>query len=446
MFKITVDFSKKSGIVKPLHAVNNGPVYKFGSSMRITNMDAFIEAGIPYVRNHDAAFCAAYGGEHIVDVHAIFPNFDADPYDPESYDFIMTDEYVRVCEYAGCKTFYRLGSKIEHGIKKYGTLPPKDFHKWAVICEHIIRHYTEGWANGFRYDMEYWEIWNEADGNDDDAPDKLCWGGTHAEFYELYHITATHLKKCFPHLKIGGPAKSGRINLAEEFIKQCKAPLDFFSWHRYKPDPSPVMEFARKVRRYLDENGFEKTESILDEWNYVRSFSGDDWIYSLRREKDIKGAAYIAAMMCECQREPVDMLMYYDARPCGMNGMFNTDLVCDKLKGYYPFFMFNTLYKIKENVTVISKIPGIYLCAAADNDIAAVMVTHFNDDDATTPLTVELDLKNFGCVGGTEIEISVLDETHDLIPINKSTYFGTRFKTELAFPNFTSYLIKLKSK
>ena len=150
--------------------------------------------------------------------------------------------------------------------------------------------------------------------------------------------------------------------------------------------------------------------------------------------------------MCECQREPVDMLMYYDARPCGMNGMFNTDLVCDKLKGYYPFPMFNTLYKIKENVTVSSDVQGIYLCAAANEKEAAVMITHFNDDDSTAPVTVELDFRSFGCNDGTEIEILVLDETRDLVAINKSTYFGTRFVTELSFPNFTSYLIKLKKK
>ena len=44
-------------------------------------------------------------------------------------------------EAAGTKVFYRLGHRIEHEVKKYGTLPPKDFKKWAVICEHIIRHY-----------------------------------------------------------------------------------------------------------------------------------------------------------------------------------------------------------------------------------------------------------------------------------------------------------------
>ncbi len=36
-------------------------------------------------------------------------------------------------------------------------------------------HYTEGWADGFRYDMEYWEIWNEADGMLDDSPHKPTW-------------------------------------------------------------------------------------------------------------------------------------------------------------------------------------------------------------------------------------------------------------------------------
>jgi len=177
---VRVDFSRNCGQVKPMHSVNNGPVYKFAEDQRITNMDSYRAAGIPYARTHDAAFCSTYGGEHTVDIHAIFPDFDADPYAPESYDFVLTDEYLKVIEFAGTKTFYRLGSKIEHWKKKYGTLPPKDFHKWAVICEHIIRHYTEGWADGFRMDIEYWEIWNEPDLDPDDSTHKRCWGGTKA--------------------------------------------------------------------------------------------------------------------------------------------------------------------------------------------------------------------------------------------------------------------------
>ena len=154
MQNVSVDFAKKLGKMKPMHAVNNGPVYKFAEDQRVTNIDAFREAGIPYARTHDASFYSDYGGEHTVDVVAIFPDFTKDPNDPASYDFTLTDEYMKVMIFAGVEPFYRLGNKIEHWPKKYGTLPPPDFKKWAVICEHIIRHYTEGWADGFRYDMK----------------------------------------------------------------------------------------------------------------------------------------------------------------------------------------------------------------------------------------------------------------------------------------------------
>ena len=188
MDRIIVDFAKECGKVKPMHSTNNGPAYKFASDQRITNLHHFQRAGIPYCRTHDAAFYATYGGEHTVDVNNIFRNFDADPTDPASYDFQLTDEYMQVIELGGGHAFYRLGSKIEHWSKKYNTLPPKDFKKWAVICEHIIRHYTEGWADGYTFNIEYWEIWNEPDLDTDDSTHKRCWGGTAAEFYEFFRI------------------------------------------------------------------------------------------------------------------------------------------------------------------------------------------------------------------------------------------------------------------
>ena len=444
MIRISVDFDKRIGAVKPMHAVNNGPVYKFAADQRITNIDAFREAGIPYARNHDASFLATYGGEHTVDVHAIFPNFDADPNDPASYDFPITDEYIKVCEYAGVRTYYRLGSKIEHNVKKYGTLPPKDFHKWAVICEHIIRHYTEGWADGFHYDITYWEIWNEPDLDPDDSTHKRCWGGTKAQFFELYHIAATHLKACFPHLKIGGPALAHNLVWAEEFLAQLRAPLDFFSWHIYAKDPRRITARAEKVRALLDQYGFSDTESILNEWNYVRGWTGDDWLYTLKAEKSLKGAAFIAGTMCECQRGTVDLLMYYDARPCGMNGMFSTDYVCEKLKGYYPFYMFNTLYKLGTSVESTSDSEYAYVTAASNESEAALMLTHYAEDDDHAAEDFLLDLRGFASERGVELELFVLDERNDLTPAGKLIYYADRIAPTLTLPNFTSYLIKLK--
>ena len=430
--KITADFQRITGKMKPMHCTNNGPVE--------WNFDSFCELGVPYARNHDASFYDGYGGEHSVDTYAVFPNFDADPYDPKNYDFACTDEYVRVCESAGIKTFYRLGTKIEHTIKKYNTLPPKDFHKWAVICEHIIRHYTEGWADGFHYDMQYWEIWSEADTNDD-APNKPTWGGTRAEYYEMYHITATHLKKCFPHLKIGGTGNSGRFGIAEEFLSQLKAPLDFFSWHRYTSSPEKVVEKVRLVRELLDKYGFTETENVLDEYNYVRSFDKENFQYSLRKIKQIKGAAYVASVICECQKEPVDMLMYYDARPCSW-GIFDADTLCDKHKNYYSLYMFNQCYRLGNEVASSTDSEDLHVCAATDGKDHALMFSHFNDDDDAAPKTVTLSMA--GLEGTTTAEFYALDEAHDLTLVQKVSTNGDTLTWEIEVPNFTSYMVLLK--
>ena len=39
MDRILIDFSKESGKVKPMHSVNNGPVYKFSADQRFTNIE-----------------------------------------------------------------------------------------------------------------------------------------------------------------------------------------------------------------------------------------------------------------------------------------------------------------------------------------------------------------------------------------------------------------------
>ena len=444
MNTVTVDFKNTVGAVKPMHAVNNGPVYKFASDQRITNIDHFRAAGIPYARTHDASFNATYGGEHTVDVNMIFTDFDADPTDPASYDFVLTDEYMRVMEFAGVKPFYRLGSKIEHWKKKYNTLPPKDFHKWAVVCEHIIRHYNEGWADGFYMNIEYWEIWNEPDLDHDDSDHKRCWGGTAKEFYEFFNIALTHLKTCFPNLKIGGPACAG---VKEPWLEDFFASLgdvkpDFFSWHTYAYSTEKVLTRLRRARQLLDEHGLQKTESILNEWNYVKGWLGDEWLYSLKAEKALKGAAFTSAVMLSCQYEPLDMLMYYDARPCGMNGLFSTDYVCDRLKGYYPFFMFNSLYMQKAAVKPEIEGEDIYAAAAVGND-QNVMLTYYNDDDNSPEKEVKITFKNVENGGRVRLEYYLLDENHDAELVREEIFTSNEFSAYINMPIFSTYLLKI---
>ena len=446
---VTIDFAKTCGPVKPMHSVNNGPAYKFAEDQRITNLHHFQAAGIPYARTHDASFYATYGGEHIVDVNMIFTDFDADPTDPASYDFNLTDEYLRVIELSSAKCFYRLGSKIEHWSKKYNTLPPKDFHKWAVICEHIIRHYTEGWADGYHMDIAYWEIWNEPDLDPDDSTHKRCWGGTAKQFYELFVITFKHLKACFPHLKIGGPALAS-LRRNESWVRDFFSVLlendlrpDFFSWHVYAYTVEKVQDYIRRVRALLDEYGFTDCESILNEWNYVKGWTEDEWVYSLKMEKSLKGSAFIAATMLMSQYEPVDNLMFYDARPCAMNSMFATDFVCDRLKGYYPFWMFNKLYTQSAAVPVVTEGDCVFAAAAKGGE-HNVMLSYFDDDDTAPAREVKVNFKNVTNEGGLRLTYYLLDETHDATPVREEIFTATDFSAYLTLPLHGTYLLQLQ--
>ena len=445
MDKITFDYATELGKIKPMHSTNNGAVYKFAKDQRITNVHHFLAAGIPYARNHDASFYATYGGEHCVDVNNIFTNPDADPYDPASYDFDLTDDYCRMIEAGGSKVYYRLGSKIEHWRKKYNTLPPKDFKKWAVICEHIIKHYCYGWANGFNMDIKYWEIWNEPDLDPDDSTNKRCWGGTAKEFYELFNITLTHLKKCFPELKIGGPAMANTNNVT--WIRGLLDSLgetkpDFFSWHVYADTVENIQGKIRRVRAILDEYGLTECESILNEWNYVKGWEGEIWEYSLKTEKSLKGASFIAATMLMSQNEALDNLMYYDARPGGMNGLFKTDMICETLKGYYPFYMFNSLYKDGTHVESQRESDDIW-AAGAKGDGKSAMIAYYNDVDASPVKDVKVTFKNVNSKNGVRLEYYLLDENNDCTLIREEIFTASEFSAYLKMTNFSTYLFKI---
>ena len=405
MSNIKVDFSCEIGKIKIMHAVNNGPI----KSRYRGNFKDYKALRIPYARNHDASFFTAYGLNHTVDVNFIFPDFDADVNDPASYDFTLTDEYIRETLEAGTETFYRLGSRIENESKKYNTLPPKDFKKWAEICEHIIRHYNCGWADGFKYKMTYWEIWNEPDLQPDNSPNKPTWGGTEAQFFDLYEVAAKHLKAKFPKLKIGGPAIAHDLSWARRFLTEMKrreVPMDFFSWHIYAYEPKRVAERAEKVREILIDCGYGEIESILNEYNYVRNWT-DKFSYSINQIHGIKGATFFADVMLRCQRAPVDMLMYYDASPVIWNGLFNY-YDYSPLKGYYALKMFSKLYILGTECAVFSDDEAISAVAArGKNGRCGVMIANYtNDDDAREARCVTVDL-------GTEKEramVSIVDK------------------------------------
>lgn len=415
MKKITVDFSKKIGQIKAMHGVNNGPIPE-GKFRGVNNFESFKALKIPYVRLHDSSFFSAYGGEHTVDIDAIFRDRNADENDPASYDFALTDYYVLSNINAGSENFYRLGSRIEHENPKYQTVPYEDFGKFARVCEHIIRHLCYGWKDGYNLTINYWEIWNEPDCWDDNYKQNPCWQGTEAQFLELYAVTSKHLKACFPELKIGGPAFAsayvGRpaFDNFYKYVTGNKLPLDFFSWHLYGTDPAEYAEQTSGIRKAFDDAGYTHTELVLDEWNYISHWTGNEHRACLHAMQNQIGAAFDAAVMLKCQKSPLDIMTYYDARGyCEFNGIWNP-MTFEELKGYWAFMYFSRLYQMGTEIYSDSDSEDLYVGAAADGEKSGVELSYYRyllAEEADVEITLT------GLSGENDVDIRLTDVDHD---------------------------------
>ena len=197
--QVSIDPNVTVGPIKPMNGVNNGPTMANAKEQTRGNFYEYKVLNIPYARTHDSNYNSGYGGPHTVDISALFPDFDRDPDDQSAYDFTNTDAYLKSMMAAGTQVFFRLGESIEHTVKQYNIFPPKDYLKWARICEHVIRHYNEGWADGFHLGIKYWEIWNEPDLDIEDWKTKPhTWGGSPEQFYDFYEVAAKYLDRTFP--------------------------------------------------------------------------------------------------------------------------------------------------------------------------------------------------------------------------------------------------------
>ncbi|WP_054956784.1 GH39 family glycosyl hydrolase [Paenibacillus dakarensis] len=405
--------------IKPLHGVNNGPV-TYGSLVDVS--DYFKSAGIPLVRLHDPN----WPHPREVDIHIIFPDFSKDPSDPASYNFSQSDEYLRTVKETGAQIVYRLGESIEHTKKKYFVHPPEDYSKWAEICIGIIRHYNEGWADGFHYGIEYWEIWNEPDYS------VKMWSGTHEQYYALYETASTAIKAYNPSLKIGGPAVARpTADFVPEFLEYCRArklPLDFFSWHTYTADPDKIARHAHHIRSLLNEYGYSETESHLNEWNYLTADfatiwdKGNEYLRkeTFDRQKNAEGASFVAQVLISLQDLPVDQANYYDAQPTALFcGMFDYHGVPQKT--YFVFQAYELLREFPHRMhcEVSGEMNGVAALAAGDREgNAAVLISNFHSEQRELELTLDGFLEN---TGSRTLQIYAIDEGHELSLVAEET-------------------------
>ena len=400
--KLHFDFDKIIGKIKPMHAVGQPPFGVSNDGIDDSMFHYLTEANIPYSRLHDAG--GIFAANLFVDIPNLFRNFDADENDPASYDFAFTDAlFVKMIE-AGIEPYFRLGVTIEnaHMIKAYRVYPPADPHKWARICEHVVRHYNEGWADGFRFGIKYWEIWNEPD-NEESIELNNMFKGTAEEFYDLYAATAMHLRECFgDSIKIGGYASTGLyvgyMQEEEKYkqphevthwearaiyhtkyflgfldrVKRDGLPLDFFSHHSYM-DVKRTVDIQHYAEKLLADAGFPDIEIHLNEWNTDRT---------RETRGTTKASADVAAMMMAMHDTKMSMMCYYDARfdTSVYGGLFNP-LTAQPFCTYYSFKAFGQLYAMENQAEVTGDFGGgLYAMAATNGKERGILITNIGEE------------------------------------------------------------------
>lgn len=439
MEKVTINANCSAcvGRIRRLNGINNGPpIYdnRYPQKNLVGPMKAL---RIPMIRSHDASLVD--NGIQLIDVSRIFPLFHADPKDPRNYRFTETDDYIAQCIATGAALEYRLGESIEHTQTQVRVHPPADFDKWAEICCQIIRHYNEGWANGFHHHIAYWSIWEEPD-----TVPKL-WTGTRQQYYELYAITAKRIRQEFPSLKIGGPQMCFGVPKLEEFVGYCKKhtlPLDFLAFTVYSRDPEnlgPMIEAAQGV---LDRNGYTKTQLHIAEWHYsarswtIQSDNSPDALTMLEEVQGINSAVFISYALSLFQDTALDMAFFYMTFGFCW-GIFDEN--CRPNKNYYAFKAFADIADCAERMAVPAHPHPTMRVLGGKTDDGRVLflISCFKSSN----MEIEIDT---GGYDWSHFCVQVLDENHNLTenddPVSKTENKLTLSKD---MPGSAIYLVTL---
>lgn len=328
---VTVDASNEIGTLRSLQGFDGSAKPLFPGYADLHKQ--FDEVGVDFVRMHDFFGLGeidsdfqtgngdVYNAESLghndssatdaaVIVHdfaaprVIFPNPEADPNDPASYNFQATDAYVKDIVSSKRKILFRFGRS--QGV---GGLIPSDFAKYAQIARHIAMHYERGWDNGMIGAIGYYEVWNEPDLG------PTQWTGTSAQYYQFYADIAKAVKSSVPEAHIGGPVSDFPDNPTSDYVTgfiqyvaENKVPLDFFCWHYYAEsyDPYDFYRIGTSIRALLDDNGLKSTEQFVTEWSNDPSATTDTAYTQTTFQ-----AAFVASTMAYMQDASIDRAFYF---------------------------------------------------------------------------------------------------------------------------------------
>jgi len=330
---IEVDASRVTGAIRSFQAVNGGPLPRLPDAPDLSAR--YKDLKIDLVRTHDL-----YGPTEI-DSHfedkfferlisdpaprsrfvqeanrdVIFPNPDANPEDPRSYNFHATDRIVSGIRALGANVYFHIGRSFGAvGVDAW----PVNETKFFAILKHVAMHYNRGWDNGMRGAVKYWAVWTEPE-----FPE--FWSKPPEQLYTFYKSAATALKEVDPATKVGGIGKAFAYEPGPyregffDFVVKEHVPLDFYSWNwfaSYSGDAYDPVIIGKEIRSLLDARGLIRTESHLAEWN----ISTDNSAAVRPIHESMLNAAFTGAVMSYLQDSPIDVAMLYrgDTLPSGL--------------------------------------------------------------------------------------------------------------------------------
>ncbi len=375
---VIIDFSKKSGRIKPLCGVCLGPLFDTAAPVDFT--DEYRALGTPVART--AKWDMPEGCCRYLNVSSIFPDPALDERFPESYRFAEADKYMAAIKASGADIYLSLGERHDgYAIKP--TRPHVPAEKWARIAEKIILHYNRGWGNGYKYSVKHVEIWPGADkcGAFADNPE---------EYYELYRVVANHLKSVFPTLRIGGyssggfrsqnrydatDTERGYVDFLEGFLayisdKTTHAPLDFLSWECRAESGEELSLHSNYARNFLLQYGFKRALSIVSELKLDLP-SGQP-----RLSRDYP--ARLAAALIVASDANIDMMFYSDLHPYSPDNAVLTVDDCLTPHRYGAFGVmsaYGRLYSCGTRVdTTDNYRREVYALAAASDTEGAILI------------------------------------------------------------------------
>ncbi len=376
--------------LRPLHGLCNWAPFTGNVDPTIDLVPYIQKLQAPYSYFHDAELLDP--GLAIMDVSRVFPLFHADPDDPRNYLFEEGDLYFKRVVESGTKIIFRLGESIECHNPKMRVRPPKDFEKWADICIHIIRHYNEGWANGYHWGIQDWAIWEEPNNPN-------LWGGEFSRYLELYAVASRKLKAAFPHLNIGGPETTTMgLKYFQEFAEYCaknKLPLDFACFTAYFPTPEELLEGANIRRKILDDNGFKNVPLWINEWHMCPNW--DNWAHyaehfeEVKRIGGVEGGVFVAATLAAMQDSVIDRACFYCV--ICQNGWGLFDMNRERpAPAYYALDFFGEMYRennARRAVAIAPAVKNAYGIAGEGKDgTVRVLLGFYNNDMLTLKIAL----------------------------------------------------------